>query len=440
MSKAKGAHVSFADVNSEKSESFESSWGGRRDYGAIAKQADQSSHHHHHVKHTRRVTIFGNKPSLTIDFGLFAFSSSQRDIIWYSFYCFLYISLAVVAFSFLFEKWSIVDSIYFATTTFTTTGFGDKVSSLISIVGSVCELRADFLLLRYASLHHRQVPSTDAGRLFTTVFALYGIIMLGIFVGIVGYALGKAQYKEIKKLKAESRQSVLHRMFPRHAESMRLLRGESPEDRAALILEGNKSVLEDVKEVSTKAFPLLLAVVILACILGALEGWSMSSSLYFCIITATTTGYGDYVPTTEWTKVYCILFVPFAVAVFANTLGRIATIYIRRKNRMAERKFMRRSITLCDLRAMDANDDGMVSMEEFISFMLVALQKVDKELLDELRTVFRSLDTNENGMLEKDDLIAHSTRDWDSMEVSGDEEIDERQDDENDDSPALPPV
>lgn len=410
MSKAKGAHVSFADVNSEKSESFESSWGGRRDYGAIAKQADQSSHHHHHVKHTRRVTIFGNKPSLTIDFGLFAFSSSQRDIIWYSFYCFLYISLAVVAFSFLFEKWSIVDSIYFATTTFTTTGFGDKV------------------------------PSTDAGRLFTTVFALYGIIMLGIFVGIVGYALGKAQYKEIKKLKAESRQSVLHRMFPRHAESMRLLRGESPEDRAALILEGNKSVLEDVKKVSTKAFPLLLAVVILACILGALEGWSMSSSLYFCIITATTTGYGDYVPTTEWTKVYCILFVPFAVAVFANTLGRIATIYIRRKNRMAERKFMRRSITLCDLRAMDANDDGMVSMEEFISFMLVALQKVDKELLDELRTVFRSLDTNENGMLEKDDLIAHSTRDWDSMEVSGDEEIDERQDDENDDSPALPPV
>mmetsp|Transcript_1590 Transcript_1590/g.2852 ORF Transcript_1590/g.2852 Transcript_1590/m.2852 type:complete len:410 (+) Transcript_1590:127-1356(+) len=409
MSKAKGVHVSFADVNSEKSESFESSWGGRRDYGAIAKQADQSSHHHH-VKHKRRVTFFGNKPSLTIDFGLFAFSSSQRDIIWYSFYCFLYISLAVVAFSFLFEKWSIVDSIYFATTTFTTTGFGDKV------------------------------PSTDAGRLFTTVFALYGIIMLGIFVGIVGYAIGKAQYKEIKKLKAESRQSVLHRMFPQHAESMRLLRGESPEDRAALVLEGNKSVLEDVKEVSTKAFPLLLAVVILACILGALEGWSMSSSLYFCIITATTTGYGDYVPTTEWTKVYCILFVPFAVSVFANTLGRIATIYIRRKNRMAERKFMRRSITLCDLRAMDANDDGMVSMEEFISFMLVALQKVDKELLDELRAVFRSLDTNENGMLEKDDLIAHSTRDWDSMEVSGDEEIYERQDDENDDAPALPPV
>ena len=130
MSKATEVHVTFADVNSEKSESFGSSWGGRRDYGAITEQTSDRSnhHHHHHVKPERRVTFFGNKPSLTIDFGLFAFSSSQRDIMWYSLYCFLYISLAVVAFSFLFERWSIVDSIYFATTTFTTTGFGDKVS------------------------------------------------------------------------------------------------------------------------------------------------------------------------------------------------------------------------------------------------------------------------------------------------------------------------
>lgn len=130
MSKATEAHVTFADVNSEKSESFGSSWGGRRDYGAITEQAEESRRRRH-VKRERRVTFFGNKPSLSIDFGLFAFSSSQRDIIWYSLYCFLYISFAVVAFSFLFERWSIVDSIYFATTTFTTTGFGDKVSSYV---------------------------------------------------------------------------------------------------------------------------------------------------------------------------------------------------------------------------------------------------------------------------------------------------------------------
>jgi len=291
-----------------------------------------------------------------------------------------------------------------------------------------------------------QVPSTESGRLFTTAFALYGIIMLGIFVGILGYAVGKAQYKEIKKLKAGSRKSVLMSMFPRHVESLKSIRGETPATRAALLSEGSVSVLADVQEVSTKAFPLLLAVVVLACILGALEGWSIPSSLYFCIIASTTTGYGDYVPTTYWTKVYCILFVPFAVAIFANTLGRIAGVYIRRKNRLAERKFMRRSITLCDIRAMDTNDDGLVSMEEFLTFMLVALQKVDRELLDELRAVFRALDTNGNGMLEKDDLIAHSTmgsREWDRMDEEEEEEEEETNGDEESamvDSSSTPPV
>lgn len=406
MAKESSLHVTFADAGSVASESFGSNWGQtRHDYYGSTEQGtrqQKEASSEERPKWKRGVSFFGSTRSLSIDFGFFAFSSSQRDILWYSLYCFIYLTVAVVAFSFVFEHWSIIDSIYFAVTTFTTIGFGDKV------------------------------PSSNSGRLFTTVFALYGIIMLGIFVGIVGYAVGKAQYKEIKKLKKSSRQSVLISLFPRHVESLKSLRGENPASRAAMLSEGTASVLADVQEVSTKAFPLLLAVVVLACILGALEGWPISSSLYFCVISSTTTGYGDYVPTTHWTKLYCILFVPFGVAVFANTLGRIARIYIRRKNRMAERKFMRRSITLCDLRAMDANDDGMVTMEDFLTFMLVALQKVDRELLEELRAVFRSLDTNQNGMLEKEDLIAHSTmsREWDLME---EEEQEEKQEDSGND-------
>lgn len=443
MSQA-SVHVTFADTNSVASESFGSSWGGKRDYGTLEEGTEQGAQREppsgRKPQWKRGVSFFGNKRSLSIDFGGFAFSRSQLDMIWYSLYCFVYLSIAVGAFSFVFESWSIVDSVYFAISTFTTTGFGDKVRECVLYMDSdgVATGTTTFDTLFFLRLIHLQVPSTTSGRLFTTVFALYGIIMLGIFVGIVGYAVGKAQYKEIKKLKAGSRKSVLMSMFPRHVESLKLLPGETAASRAAVLSEGTASILSDVQEVSTKAFPLLLAVVVLACVLGEIEGWPITSSLYFCVIASTTTGYGDYVPTTNWTKLYCILFVPFAVAVFANTLGRIAGIYIRRKNRMAERKFMRRSITLCDLRAMDANDDGMVSMEEFLTFMLVALQKVDRELLEELRAVFISLDRNGNGMLEKDDLIAHSkmgSREWDLSEEEA--EAEEEENNDHDEEKAL---
>lgn len=56
----------------------------------------------------------------------------------------IYFSLSVIVFSFLVEKWPIVDSIYFATLVFTTVGYGDHV------------------------------PTSDIGRLITVCWALYG--------------------------------------------------------------------------------------------------------------------------------------------------------------------------------------------------------------------------------------------------------------------------
>jgi Ca2+-binding EF-hand superfamily protein len=40
--------------------------------------------------------------------------------------------------------------------------------------------------------------------------------------------------------------------------------------------------------------------------------------------------------------------------------------------------------------------------------MLVALRKVDKTSIDELKTIFKSLDTNGSGILKKEDLLERS--------------------------------
>ena len=119
---------------------------------------------------------------------------------------------------------------------------------------------------------------------------------------------------------------------------------------------------------------------------------------------ATTTGYGDYTPTNQLDKLYCVLLLPLAVAVFGEILGRIANIYIERKQRVAQTKFLHRSLTLCDIRNMDSDDDGRVDMSDLMSFMLIALQKVDRRTIEELKTIFHALDTNGNGCLEEADL------------------------------------
>ena len=63
-------------------------------------------------------------------------------------------------------------------------------------------------------------------------------------------------------------------------------------------------------------------------------------------------------------------------------LGQVAEAYIERQNEEAEDKFLNRAMTLGDLERMDTDKNGKVDREEFLRYMLVALQKVEKEDVD----------------------------------------------------------
>lgn len=287
-----------------------------------------------------------------------------------------YLAVAVVAFSVVFERWSIIDACYFAVATFTTVGYGDLQ------------------------------PTTVPGQIFTIFFAIYGVIVLGIFMGVVGHAISDAQAKAMKKLKKERQAELLDTMFAAdQTDAKKYMMEHDHLLRRGGILSDHVSILDDVKEVVRSELPSILLIMVTAGYLGVREGWSILNIMYFTVMSASTTGFGDYTPKTQGDKLYCIFFLPLSVAVFGEVLGRIASIYIRRKARDAEHKFLHKSITQCDLRRMDTNHDGQVDMGDFISFMLVALQKVDKESMDDLKTIFKCLDKNGNGTLEKEDLV-----------------------------------
>ena len=100
------------------------------------------------------------------------------------------------------------------------------------------------------------------------------------------------------------------------------------------------------------------------------------------------------------------------VAVLGEVLARIASTWMHRKSREAEKRFYRKSLTLCDLETMDTNRDGVVEKGEFLAYMLVALQKVSREDVDEILHLFHRLDATKNGLLTKQDL---RDRGWDKM-------------------------
>jgi hypothetical protein len=160
------------------------------------------------------------------------------DAIWVClFHAVIYYTVAVVAFSFLVEKWPIIDSLYFATTLFTTIGFGD--------------------------LH----PTSNSGQCMTIGLALYGVVILGIFIGILGEAIvdshNKAMQKQSEKLRAEVTGA--------------LLREDIPEVVEDLIEEGGtgKPLISEMFSIMMLEAPLVSVVVVLALIIGHVEGWSV---------------------------------------------------------------------------------------------------------------------------------------------------------------------
>jgi voltage-gated potassium channel Kch len=72
-------------------------------------------------------------------------------------------------------------------------------------------------------------------------------------------------------------------------------------------------------------------------IYSSYEDWSVIDSLYFCVMTLTTIGYGDLTPTSDIMKLYTVLYAVLGIGFFVAFNAKIVQIAIasRKKDNAA---------------------------------------------------------------------------------------------------------
>jgi len=201
----------------------------------------------------------------------------------------LYVGIGIVFYSFILEtKLTIIESVYFSMTLLTTVGYGDI-----------------------------SPDSSNAGMIFTIFFALYGIIILGIFLGILGDMLVERQ--EIKK------EEVMKLASDAYLDTMLDKRPKAIDDELAK--DSEHSFMYDVYKIAREQRVNIMVLFILAIPVIVLEKWGFVKGFYWIIITGSTIGLGDEHPTHEWSKLLCIVYLPLSVAFAGAFLGNIGKIH-----------------------------------------------------------------------------------------------------------------
>ena len=88
------------------------------------------------------------------------------------------------------------------------------------------------------------------------------------------------------------------------------------------------------RDPETKALPVVAGVLLLTGTIfyWRFEDWSIVESLYFCVVTLTTVGFGDLTPTSDGTQLFTIFYILTGLGILVALLASVAEHYIEQKS------------------------------------------------------------------------------------------------------------
>lgn len=281
-------------------------------------------------------------------------------------------------------KWSIVDSVYFCTVTMSTVGYGDLS------------------------------PSKATTRAFTMLWIIVGIVFVfSAVASIVG--------KIIRPISKKGRE-IMERLFP----------------RTGVDIDGNGQIDYYVPRhwllyYGKNLLPLFIVFGALQCACAGVflcfEGWTYGESLYHCLVTATTVGYGDMSISSDVGKWWAVIHIILSVSLLGDLIASIDELRDERRELLMTvsqltRKFDKYLLdrlmkTSKDLRPDLVRDGEGLTELEFVLSMLIELEVVNYDKVKPYIKQFRNFDMDGSGRLGDDDL---------QMLIRGDERNDANMD------------
>ena len=82
--------------------------------------------------------------------------------------------------------------------------------------------------------------------------------------------------------------------------------------------------MEEQKKIQSALITLVIITVFATGFYRVVEGWSWINALYFTVATATTVGYGDFVPTEDASKLFTVVYMITSIGLMLYVLNVIA--------------------------------------------------------------------------------------------------------------------
>lgn len=108
---------------------------------------------------------------------------------------------------------------------------------------------------------------------------------------------------------------------------------------SSLILAFYRLIKSIRRAYSDPEFRALLSIMIMLLVSGSVfyvlnEGWSIIDALYFCVMTMSTVGYGDLLPSNDISKIFTIVYSLMTIGVFVGVASKLAKALLTPKDQL----------------------------------------------------------------------------------------------------------